>query len=232
MKKNCFLNVDCMEFMKKIRDKSVDLTLTDIPYGEVEQKTGGLLTFDHLDHLGSANQITFNLEEFLKEVDRITKGTIIIFCGLEQFSDIIKYFKQRKGTTRALVWEKTNPVPSNGQYVYLSGIELAVWFKRSGEKSFNAYCKNTVFKYPIPSGKKRIHKTQKHWDLWEELILDNSDEEELIFDPCAGSGVTAWVAKKNKRNFICCELDKETFEKSKEYLIKNNYLEEENFNEE
>lgn len=218
MDTNKFLNVECMEYMKSMQSKSVDLTLTDIPYGEVTQTTGGLLTFDHLDHLGTADKVTFNTLDFCKEVDRLTKNTIIIFCGLEQFSEIIKYFKAQKGTTRALVWEKTNPVPSNGQYVYLSGIELAVWFKRRGAKTFNAYCKNTVFRYPIPGGKKRIHKTQKHWDLWKELMFDNSNENDLIFDPCAGSGVTAYTAKENNRNFLCLELDKETFDISEEYL--------------
>lgn len=218
MDTNKFLNVECMEYMKSMQSKSVDLTLTDIPYGEVTQTTGGLLIFDHLDHLGTADKVTFNTLDFCKEVDRLTKNTIIIFCGLEQFSEIIKYFKAQKGTTRALVWEKTNPVPSNGQYVYLSGIELAVWFKRRGAKTFNAYCKNTVFRYPIPGGKKRIHKTQKHWDLWKELMLDNSNENDLIFDPCAGSGVTAYTAKENNRNFLCLELDKETFDISEEYL--------------
>lgn len=218
MDTNKFLNVECMEYMKSMQSKSVDLTLTDIPYGEVTQTTGGLLILDRLDHLGTADKVTFNTLDFCKEVDRLTKNTIIIFCGLEQFSEIIKYFKAQKGTTRALVWEKTNPVPSNGQYVYLSGIELAVWFKRRGAKTFNAYCKNTVFRYPIPGGKKRIHKTQKHWDLWKELMLDNSNENDLIFDPCAGSGVTAYTAKENNRNFLCLELDKETFDISEEYL--------------
>ena len=218
---NSFFNIDCMEFMKNMAPRSVDLTLTDIPYGEVEQKTGGLLTFDHLDNLGSANKITFNTLDFCKEVNRVTKNTTIIFCGLEQFSEIVKYFKSQSGTTRCLVWEKTNPVPSNGQYVYLSGIELAVWFKRKGAKTFNAHCKNTVFRYPIPNGKRRIHKTQKHWDLWKELILDNSNEGDLIFDPCAGSGITAQIALETNRQYMCCELDKETYQKATAYLSTN-----------
>lgn len=224
MEKNKFIKTNCMEYMKTLPDKSVDLTLTDIPYGEVAQTTGGLLTFDHLDTLGAADIVTFDTLKFCKEVERITKNSVIIFCGFEQFSQIIKFFKSKKGTTRALVWKKTNPVPSNGQYVYLSGIELAVWFKRRGAKNFNAYCKNTVFEYPIPSGKKRIHKTQKHWDLWKELILDNSNEGELIFDPCAGSGVTALIAKENNRDFLCLELDDEIYEKSKNFLIENKIL--------
>lgn len=224
MKINSFNNVDCMEYMRLIKSNEVDMTLTDIPYGEVERKTGTLTNLQILNTLGAANTTTFNLIDFCDEVYRITKNIVVIFCGMEQFSSIFEFFAKKKGTTRAIIWKKTNPVPSNGQYVYLSGVELAVWFKKPGTKSFNAFCKNTVFEYPIPSGKKRIHKTQKHWDLWKELILDNSNEKDVIFDPCAGSGVTAWVAKENNRNFVCCELDKETFDTSLNFLKNNNVL--------
>ena len=78
----------------------------------------------------------------------MTKNSICIFCGRGQFSDIYKFFANKKGTVRPIVWEKTNPSPMNGQYVYLSGVEFAVWFKKAGAKVFNAHCKNTVFKYP------------------------------------------------------------------------------------
>lgn len=222
------LNQDCMSLMKQLSSNSVDFTLTDIPYGEVTRKTSGLSSLKSLDTLGTADATTFDEIEFCKEVLRVTKNIICIFCGREQFSTIYNFFAKQKGTVRPIVWKKTNPVPSNGQYVYLSGVEFAVWFKKSGATGFNAHCKNTVFEYPIPSGKKRIHKTQKHWDLWKELMLDNSNEGDLIFDPCAGSCVTAWVAKENNRHFLCCELDKETFETAKKFLLQNNYITEEN----
>lgn len=63
-------------------------------------------------------------------------------------SEIHKFFSEKqkkgKGTVRQLVWKKTNPSPMNGQNIYLSGIENAVWFKKRGG-TFNAHCKNTVF---------------------------------------------------------------------------------------
>lgn len=99
---------------------------------------------------------------------------------------------------------------------------MAVWFKRRGAKTFNAFCKNTVFNYPIPGGKKRIHPTQKHWDLWKELIEDNTNEGDLVFDPCAGGLTTAQAALDLNRKFICCELDKDFYQKGKEFII-NNY---------
>lgn len=218
MTTNKIYNIDCMEYMKTLANNSIDFTLTDIPYDEVQRTTNGLSNLSSLDALGDEDKLKFNIQSFCEEVYRITKNSICIFCGREQFSEIYEYFKNKAGTVRPIVYEKTNPVPSNGQYVYLSGVEFAVWFKKRGAKTFNARCKNTVFRYPIFGGKKRIHKTQKHPDLFAELILDNTNEGDLVFDPCAGGMTTAWAAASNNRNFICCELNKDFYDKGIEFL--------------
>ena len=212
MEINKLLNIDCIEYMKTLSNNSVDLILTDIPYGVVTRESNGLYNLDR----GNADIETFDLTTFVEECYRLAKSSIIIFCGKEQFSYIHSFFnekqKKKKGTVRQLVYEKTNPVPSNGQYVYLSGVENAVWFRKS-KGTFNAHCKNTVFRYPIWGGKNRIHPTEKHHGLIEELILDNSNEDDIVFDPCAGSGSTLLMAKKNGRQYLGCELDKEYYDK-------------------
>ena len=123
------VNCDCMEFMKSMSQNSVDMTLTDIPYNELNKiSSGGLREFNK----GKADDITFDLFDFLEEVDRITKGTITIFCGIEQMSGIFKFFKDKGYPTRQLIWEKINPMPMNGKSVYLSALENAVWVKKRG----------------------------------------------------------------------------------------------------
>ena len=221
---NQILNIDCMEYMKNLGPKSVDFVLTDIPYDEVQRSTNGLTKIQNLDTLGDADELKFDLDNFLDEVYRITKNSLCIFCGREQFSYIYSYFVNKQGTVRPIVYEKTNPVPSNGQYVYLSGVEFTVWFKKKGAKTFNAHCKNTVFRYPIFGGKKRIHPTQKHPKLFEELIFDNTNEGDIVFDPCAGGMTTALAAATLNRNFICCELNKEYYDKGIEMLTKEGVI--------
>ena len=205
---NSINNDDCMNYMKTMSDECVDLTLTDIPYGEVNRDSNGLRTLNK----EAADVMTFDIQEFLTEVYRVTKGTIIIFCGKEQLSEIHKFFsdkqKRNKGTVRQLIWQKTNPSPMNGQYVYLSGIENAVWFKKRGA-TFNAHCKNTVFRYAC--GRSKLHPTEKNHDLLKELILDNSNERDIVFDPCAGSGSHLLVAKENNRRWLGVELNREYF---------------------
>lgn len=199
---------DCMEILKTMQNDNIDLTLTDIPYGEVNRSDNGLRTLSK----ENADIETFDLQMFLQEIYRVTKGTIIVFCGQHQFSEIKNFFQDKqnknKGTVRQLIWEKTNPSPMNGQHIYLSGIENAVWFKKRGS-TFNARCKNTVFRYPC--GRSKLHPTEKNHDLLKELILDNSNEGDLILDPCMGSGSHLFVANKLNRNCIGIELDEKYF---------------------
>ena len=203
------INDDCLNVLNKMNDSCVDLTLTDIPYNSVNRESNGLRNLDK----GKADVLTFNLNNFLEEVYRVTNGTIIIFCGINQISEIYNFFsekqKQHKGTVRHLVWEKTNPSPMNGQHIYLSGIEDAIWFKKRGG-TFNAHCKNTVFKFPC--GRSKLHPTEKNHKLIQELILDNSNENDIIFDPCCGSGTHCLMAEELNRRYVGCELSKEYFD--------------------
>ena len=215
MKKFELWHGDCLELMKNIPDGSVDLVLTDIPYGECNRNDNGLRNLNK----ENADIETFNLQEFLIEVYRVTKGTIVVFCGQHQFSEIKNFFQEKqdknKGTVRQLVWRKTNPSPMNGKHIYLSGIENAVWFKKRGGV-FNANCKNTVFDYPC--GRSKLHPTEKNHDLLKELIFDNSNEGDIVFDPCMGSGSHGLVAVENNRHFIGIELDEGYFNIAKKRI--------------
>lgn len=215
MELNKIHNIDCIEFMRSMNER-VNLTITDIPYGEVNRDSNGLRNLNKED----ADIMTFDLDDFLQNVYDITDGTIIIFCGIEQVSPIAKFFseKQKKklGTMRHLVWTKTNPSPMNGDYIYLSAIENAVWFKKKGA-TFNGHCVKNYFSYP--TGRSKLHPTEKNHDLIKQLILENSNEGDLIFDPCAGSGSHLLCASELGRNYIGCELNKEYFDIAESRLL-------------
>ena len=212
---NELIKGDCITEMELMSSNSVDLTLTDIPYNEVNRKSNGLRELDKKE----ADILTFHLPSFLMEVERITKNSLIIFCGREQFSQIYSFFANKKGTVRPIVWQKSNPSPMNGQHIYLSGVEFAVWFKKAGAKTFNAHCKNTVFKYS--NGTSKLHPTEKNHGLLKELILDNSNEGDIVFDPCCGSGSHLLVAKENNRKYIGIELDENYYKIAEERLANN-----------
>jgi len=202
---NKLIQGDCLKEFEIMPENSVDFTLTDIPYNVVSRSSNGLRNLDK----DKADVLTFDLDIFLKEVLRVSKNSLVIFCGKEQFSYIYGFFAKQKGTVRPIVWQKSNPSPMNGQYIYLSGVEFAVWFKKAGAKTFNAHCKNTVFKYS--NGSSKLHPTEKNHGLLEELIKDNTNEGDTVFDPCCGSGSHLLVAKNLGRNYMGIELNQNYF---------------------
>lgn len=65
--------------------------------------------------------------------------------------------------------------------------------------------KSNVFSFPCGRGK--LHPTEKNHDLIKDLILDNSNEGEVLFDPCAGSGTHLYLGSLLNRKVIGSELN-------------------------
>lgn len=209
-------NANCMEIdLPKSR-----LLLTDIPYEEVNRSDNGLRNLNK----ENADVKTFEIKEFLKHIYE-SADIFVIFCGNEQYSEIYKFFsdKQRssKGTVRQLIWAKTNPSPMNGEYIYLSATENAVWFKKKGTGKMNTKCKKNYFSHS--TGSSKFHPTEKNHKLLEEIILDNTNENDLVVDTCMGSGSTGLMCKKTNRNFYGIELDEKYFRIAKERLYENTH---------
>lgn len=205
--------MDCLEGMKMIPDNSIDLVMTDIPYGEVNRADNGLRNLDK----GKADIANFDVTELTRTICHKAKGSVYMFCGSEQLSAIRATMVEQGFSTRVIVWEKTNPSPMNGEYIWLSGIELCVFGKKSGA-TFNEHCKNTVFRYP--SGSSKIHPTQKPLSLFRRLLLASSNEYDVVLDPFMGSGTTAVACIKENRNFIGFELNEEYYKKACERIRK------------
>ena len=205
MQINSIYNIDCMKGFAELEDNSVDLILTDIPYNEVNRRSNGLRNLDKKE----ADVITFDLQKFLNECNRVCRGSFYIFCGFTQVSEIDIFFKNNDISDRVIVWEKTNPSPMNSQHIYLSGIELCVYGKKP-KATFNAFYKSPVFRYKTV--RKKRHTTEKSLDLFRELIKISSNEGDLVLDPCIGSGTTFEASRLENRNCIGFELNKNNFE--------------------
>jgi len=205
------INWDCLkQELPKCR-----LLLTDIPYEFVNRDDNWLRNLDK----DKADNKTFELEDFLNHIYE-SADIFIIFCWNEQYSYIYDFFnkksQQKQGTTRQLIWAKTNPSPMNGEYVYLNGTENAVWFKKKWTWKLNSKCKKNWFMHSTWSSK--FHPTEKNHKLLAELIEDNSNEWDLVIDTCMGSGSTWIVAKNLNRDFIWIELDENYFNIAKERI--------------
>ena len=210
MERNVIINADCMDVMRDMPKNSVDCILTDLPYNELGRRSNN--GFDHVRHIkGGAQDNTddLDLQAVLNEMWRICKGSFYIFCGFGQISEIHEFFLGHGCSPRMIIWEKTNPVPTNGEHTWLFGIEPCMFAKKTGA-TFNLHCENTVLRYPIaePTG----HPTPKHVTLMGKLVLASTNEGDLVFDPFAGGATTAIACVRTKRDFICVERDPNFYE--------------------
>ena len=162
---------------------------------------------------GIADSSEICISRLISELVRITSDSIYIFCEYQQVSDITRLFRMNGLSVRVLVWEKTNPSPMNGSKLWLSGIEMCI-FGRKSNATFNGHCRNTVLRYPTKRSK--LHPTEKPQKLLIDLIKTSSDEGDLVLDCCAGSGSTGLACITTNRNYICIEKDKEYYS-----IIKN-----------
>ena len=198
--KDCTISTaDALVFLGHIEDNGIDLLLTDVPYG-VCDKPSGLYPIDK----GDANTETFDLTEFAEEAVRVTKQNSVIFCAREQVGDLLSVFNSHGLLTRLIVWEKTNPSPMNCQHTFVSGLEVAVYFRKSNA-TFNGHYLNTVFKYPKGTADK--HPTEKPLNLFKQLVEILSNTGDLVCDPCVGSGTTAVASYELKRGFMGVDIN-------------------------
>lgn len=205
---------DCLERMKEIPDGSVDMVLSDIPYGEVNQKSGGLRKLDR----EKADECNINLETLIQEYYRVCNGSFYVFCGTQQISEIITHFKDFGLTTRLCAWEKSNPSPMNGDKMWLSGLEFCV-FARKPKSIFNEHCQKGLWKNPV--GRSKIHPTEKPVALMQRLILASSNSRDTVLDCTMGSGSTGVACLNTGRKFIGIELDATYFDIAKNRILEN-----------
>ena len=207
-------NGDCLEVMDKLIEEGikVDMVLTDIPYGEVNRaKESGLRKLKK----GNADVETFELSELLPRIENICNGSIYIFCGIEQVSEIRKFFREKDILTRLCIWEKNNPSPINCQHHWMSSIECCVYAKKKGA-TFNEHYKSCVWRNPV--GRSKIHPTEKPLKLFTYLVETSSNEGDTILDCCLGSGTTGVACVNTNRKFIGIELDNNYFNIAKQRI--------------
>ncbi len=236
MSKHELILGDCLEELKKISDKSVDIVLTDPPYGTTDCKWDSIIPFDLM----------------WKELKRIIKdnGCIALF-GTEPFSSYlrtsnIKCFKYD------WIWNKKNiGNPLIAKYQPLRQHELISVFYNKRSKYFpiktdldktrtaTQYNKSKLFekgnsqkgftktvkgKFPKTiiefsnAKRKKLHPTQKPVALLEYLIKTYTNENDTVLDFTMGSGSTGVAAKNLNRKFIGIEKNQNYFNIAKDRI--------------
>ena len=237
MELNKIYNEDCLEGMKRIPDKSVDMILCDLPYGTTACKWDTIIPFEPL----------------WEQYERVIKdsGAIVLF-GTEPFSSFLRT-SNIKWYRYDLIWEKSRftnflfvkkqfgkvheniSVFYKKQPTYNPQMEAGEPYKRKGtgkpktkELMINPATDNgkvsdglrypkSILKFPFHNVG-NVHPTQKPSDLFEYLIRTYTNENETILDNCMGSGTTAIACINTNRNFIGFELDETYFNLANERI--------------
>lgn len=214
---------DCLDLMKEIPDKKIDLILTDPPYGLGEcglknhkrdtkpgyskSKTGKPRTREIKSTKFTPKEWDFKRvsEDYFREMFRVSKNQIIF--GGNYYTDFLP------PSSGWIIWDKDN----TGDF---ADCEMA-WtsFKKSVKKYKWRW--NGMLQEDMNHKEIRIHPTQKPRPLLEMILKDYSKENELILDPFLGSGASAEACINLKRNFIGIEKDFEYYSKGKERINKS-----------
>ena len=200
-------NGDCLELMKNIPDGSVDLVLTDPPYGMDFQSH---FRKEMYSKIGNDKVLDW-LESYVDECFRILKDNtaVYFFCSWHNV-DIFKQAIEKKFKIKnILIWEKNNTSMGDLKGSYAPKYEMVI-FAHKGRKLLNGFRYADVIKANRTGNK--VHPTEKPVDLLELFIKNSSNENEVVFDGFMGSGSCGIACINTNRNFIGIELDKRYFD--------------------
>ena len=226
---------DCIEVMKDIEDGSVDLILTDPPYGTTACKWDSVIPFEpmweQLNRIIKPNSaiclfgnepftsclICSNINGFKYRWDwnkKIPSGMgYAKYRPMQQTEDICVFSKGGEKTKyNPQFIKRDKPIKSGG-----NSIQARVYSGFKCMENGNEYKKTYDYKNPITLiefdkvRKGALHPTQKPVPLLEYLIRTYTNEGEAVLDFTMGSGSTGVACVNTNRNFIGIELDENYF---------------------
>ena len=220
---------DCLEVMKDIPDKTIDLIVTDPPYNVSATNDGG--TINKVKKLNKSlkdlveTNITngYDIETLGEEFMRVMKEpNIYLWCNKTQIPEYFKFYVEKyKCKFDILCWHKNNALPTYSNK-YLSDTEYLLYFRKGKGKCFPKSYEDAKTYYIAPINhkdkKKYKHPTIKPLDITEKVIKNSSKENDIILDPFMGSGTTGVACKQLNRNFIGIELLEEYYNIAKERI--------------
>ena len=212
MTAECF-HGNCLEIMKQLPDKSINLFLCDLPYGCLHQGF-----FHEKKDVSWDKQI--DMTEFWKQIKRLCMDdhTPVIMFGDFVFSTIL-YNTNSKWFRHEIIWNKmygTNALQVSKRP--LKAHEYILVFSKKSPH-YNSIVGDdgrspiSIQTFPRSSHNKR-HPTEKNILLYEWLIKRYSKEGDVILDPTAGSFNSGRASLNLKRNYIGIEMNDEYFEKN------------------
>lgn len=225
-KNNILLNTitrgDCLQLMKELPDKSVDVVFTSPPYNRIRNDKYEHYNDNLSDYLGL-------LIRFTDEALRVSKDKVIVNIQQNHFNkkEVFRYFgKYADRIAGIVIWTKTNPQPSRNYDVetntrsVTNAYEYFIVLNKDGER-FRCYGDENTLNYintPINSDHIINHHAIMRKDVCDWFIKKFTKEGDIILDPFMGCATTAICAIENNRHYIGYEISDEYYNISLERL--------------
>ena len=213
---NTIINGDCLDVMRQLPDKCIDLVLTDPPYGMKYKRHIQNPKFDKI--INDENLIW--LPELCENIQRISKENahIYMFCSWHNIDIFKQVLQQYFHFKNLLIWNKQTQGMGDLRTDFGCGYELICFCTntKNNMKTLNGKRDNNIIN--IKNDINDIHPTQKPTAIIQYLCQKSSNENDLILDCFSGSGTTAIACHNLNRNFICIEKDVDYYKASVERL--------------
>lgn len=226
MSKIILENDDCLNILKQIKDKSIDLVVTDPPY-KMNHSTGGCTNIGMknkwLGNIKAGNTVmNFSSDikfcQWLPEIYRILKPSshCYIFCNDKNVQELLnEATKTGFKESNILVWIKNNATPNR---YYMKNLEFILFLYKGNAKPINNMGSKCAIEIKNINGKEKLHPTEKPIELLKQYVENSSNKNDWVLDPFMGSGTTGVACKQMNRNFIGIELESKYFEIAKERI--------------
>ena len=223
---------DCLELMKEIPDKSIDMILCDLPYGTTACKWDTVIPFNPLweqyNRIIKDNSaiVLFGSQPFTTELNHSNlKMFRYEWIWIKNNSTGFQLANKRplkKHEIISVFYRKQPTYNPQGLQVYGKINRRKSTGDNLSEMNNNEYIQRFT-NYPTQIlefgyDKEKLHPTQKPVALLEYLIKTYTNEGDVVLDNCMGSGSTGVACINTNRNFIGYELDEHYFQIAKERL--------------
>lgn len=207
---NC---IDWEEGIKQVCDKSIDLVVTDPPYGMNYQSNRRKTLHKSIQNDNNLDWIDF----WLTELKRVTKqeAHLYIFCSWHNVDVFKQKIQQQFNVKNILIWEKNNHGSGDLLGDYAPKYEMII-FCSNGTKKLNGGRQSNIFKSAKTQNDN--HPTEKPVNIISYFIEKSSQKGDIVLDTFAGSFSTAQACIKTQRNYICFEIEEEYCNKAKNLL--------------
>lgn len=214
---NKLIQGDCIAELEKIDEGTIDIVVTDPPYGMGYVSNRSKHT-NHVTKEGVANDDEYAFELFDKTCELLNQKTkedshLYFFINWDSFHKFREIASKYFTIKTPIVWNKMNMGTGDLKYDWGNGTEIII-FCTKGKKPINKRRIN-VLEYSRLNSVNMIHPTQKPEELINEILSVSANKKDMFCDPFMGSGSHIKAAKKYGCNYIGIELDQDMYNKAK-----------------